>query len=88
MGATFASLASSAANAVRERAKARGEAENLAAAGTTWFCDEVEKEVDDLIEGIPAGADSRRLMRTVVDMAVLAAVEALFETRLLKEPAE
>jgi hypothetical protein len=32
--------------------------------------------------------DSRRLMRTVVDMAVLAAVEALFETRLLKEPAE
>jgi hypothetical protein len=61
VGATFASLASSAAHAVRERAKARGEvacttAQNLAAAGTTWFCDEVEKEVDDLIEGIPAGA--------------------------------
>jgi heme exporter protein D len=93
VGATFASLANSAANSVRERARVRGQsaratAQNFIAAGTARFCDEVEKEVDDLIEGIPASADSRQLIKSAVDMAVLAAVEALLQTRLLKEPAE
>lgn len=93
VGATFASLANSAANAIRERARVRGQAaramaQNFVAAGTARFLDEVEKEVDDLIEGIPASADSCQLIKSAVDMAVLAAVEALLQTRLQKEPAE
>jgi hypothetical protein len=63
-------------------------AQNFVAAGTARFLDEVEKEVDDLIEGIPASADSRQLIKSAVDMAVLAGVEALLQTRLQKEPAE
>ncbi len=93
VGATVASLANSAANAVRERARVRGQAarataQNFVAAGTTRFCDEVENEVDDLIDGIPASAGSRQLIKSAVDMALLAALEALLQTRLLKAPAE
>jgi len=93
VGATVASLANSAANTVRERAKARGQAARAAAqafvaAGATRLCTEVEEEVDDLIEGIPASPSSRILIKSVINMAALAAVEALLETRLLKEPGE
>jgi hypothetical protein len=93
IGATIASLAGSAANVVRERARAGGQAasataQNLVATGTARLCDAVEDQVDDLIDGMPGSADSRLLVKSAVQIAIVAAVEALLRSRLLTEPAE
>jgi hypothetical protein len=82
----IASLGDSAAKTVRERAKARGEAalgkaQNFVEAGATQLCDAVEKEVGDLVQGIPASAGSRLLIDSAVRLATLAVLEVLLPPR-------
>jgi hypothetical protein len=91
--AAIGSLVNSGTNAFRKRARARSDevlatAQDFIAGGAARLFDTVQDEVGGLIEEMPASAGSRLLVECAVQLAMMAALEALLPQQTRGNPAE
>jgi Protein of unknown function (DUF3618) len=80
------SLVDSATNVLRQRAEAKklefiGAAQAHVASGTARLSDEIERRLENVIDGVPGGSQVRPLIASTIQIALAAALENLLRRR-------